>query len=86
MPFWINLTVSIASMIIAAVSGIGLVPYLHRLKFGQPIKTEDGPKWHAKKQGTPTMGGIMFILSATAATVGQLLLTATTRTSCTSSC
>ncbi|MBR6670266.1 MAG: phospho-N-acetylmuramoyl-pentapeptide-transferase [Ruminococcus sp.] len=69
MPFWINLTVSIASMIIAAVAGIGLVPYLHRLKFGQPIKTEDGPKWHEKKQGTPTMGGIMFIFSTTAAAV-----------------
>jgi phospho-N-acetylmuramoyl-pentapeptide-transferase len=39
------------------------VPFLHRIKFGQPIKTEDGPKWHAKKQGTPTMGGFMFIIS-----------------------
>ncbi len=69
MPFWINLSVSILSMVIAAVSGLGLVPYLHKLKFGQPIKTVDGPKWHAKKQGTPTMGGIMFILSTVAATI-----------------
>lgn len=67
MPFWINLAVSIISMIIAAVLGIVLIPYLHRLKFGQPIKTEDGPKWHAKKQGTPTMGGLMFIISTIAA-------------------
>ena len=49
--------------VIAGVSGIFLVPFLHRIKFGQPIKTEDGPKWHAKKQGTPTMGGFMFIIS-----------------------
>ena len=50
MPFWINLTVSMLSLLIAGVSGIFLVPFLHKLKFGQPIKTEDGPQWHAKKQ------------------------------------
>lgn len=63
MPFWINLTVSLFSFAIAGFSGFILVPVLHRLKFGQPIKTKDGPKWHEKKQGTPTMGGIMFIVS-----------------------
>ncbi|MDR1782539.1 MAG: phospho-N-acetylmuramoyl-pentapeptide-transferase [Bacilli bacterium] len=36
---------------------------LHRLKFGQTIRV-DGPKSHLKKQGTPTMGGIVFILAA----------------------
>ena len=64
MPFWINLTVSMLSLLIAGVSGIFLVPFLHKLKFGQPIKTEDGPQWHAKKQGTPTMGGFMFIIAS----------------------
>ncbi len=64
MSFWIiNLSVSLLSFVIAGVSGIFLVPFLHRIKFGQPIKTEDGPQWHAKKQGTPTMGGFMFIIS-----------------------
>lgn len=38
MPFWINLTVSMLSLLIAGVSGIFLVPFLHKLKFGQPIK------------------------------------------------
>ena len=38
-----------------------LIPFLHRLKFGQSI-LEEGPTWHAKKQGTPTMGGIGMIL------------------------
>lgn len=39
-----------------------LIPFLRKLKFGQTI-LEDGPKWHAKKQGTPTMGGLAFILA-----------------------
>ncbi len=64
MPFWINTVVSILSFAIAAISGIALVPFLHKLKFGQPIKVKDGPKWHAKKQGTPTMGGFMFIIAS----------------------
>ena len=64
MSFWvINLVTALLSFVIAGVSGIFLVPFLHRIKFGQPIKTEDGPQWHAKKQGTPTMGGFMFIIS-----------------------
>ena len=33
-----------------------LIPLLRRLKFGQSI-LEIGPNWHAKKSGTPTMGG-----------------------------
>ena len=34
-----------------------MIPWLHKLKFGQQI-LEDGPVWHKKKQGTPTMGFI----------------------------
>ncbi len=51
---------------ITAVLGWWVIPLLHRLKFGQTIR-EIGPKWHKKKQGTPTMGGIMFIAGTTAA-------------------
>ncbi len=40
-----------------------LIPVLRRLKFGQQILIQDGPSWHKKKQGTPTMGGIAFIVS-----------------------
>lgn len=36
------------------------IPALHRLKFGQTIRDE-GPAWHKQKQGTPTMGGVVFI-------------------------
>ena len=64
MSLWIvNLISALLSFVIAGVSGIFLVPFLHKIKFGQPIKTVDGPKWHEKKQGTPTMGGFMFIIS-----------------------
>lgn len=41
-----------------------LIPELHKLKFGQSIR-EEGPKSHQAKSGTPTMGGIMIILSIT---------------------
>lgn len=43
--------------------GIWFIPFLHKLKYGQTI-LDIGPRWHKeKKQGTPTMGGIMFIVS-----------------------
>lgn len=37
------------------------IPWLHKLKYGQPIRT-DGPQTHLKKSGTPTMGGIVIII------------------------
>lgn len=46
---------------VSALLGIILVPWLHKLKFGQTI-LDIGPNWHKNKQGTPTMGGIMFII------------------------
>jgi phospho-N-acetylmuramoyl-pentapeptide-transferase len=45
-----------------------LIPFLRRLKFGQSIR-EEGPKSHQKKSGTPTMGGVVIILSIIAATL-----------------
>ena len=45
---------------VAAILGQILVPLLRRWKAGQSIR-EDGPTWHISKQGTPTMGGVMFI-------------------------
>ena len=53
---------------VTAVLGIVLIPFLRRLKFGQTI-LDIGPAWHKKKQGTPTMGGIMFIAGVTIAVV-----------------
>ena len=48
---------------VTAIAGQILIPILRRLKAGQAIR-EDGPTWHMSKQGTPTMGGLMFILGA----------------------
>ena len=49
---------------IALGFGAWLVPFLRKIKAGQAIK-EIGPTWHQSKAGTPTMGGLMFILAAT---------------------
>jgi len=59
------------SLVVTAVAGFFIVPMLRRVKAGQTIR-EDGPVWHKSKQGTPTMGGVMFIIGVTAAclTVG----------------
>ncbi len=51
-----------ASFLITLLLGRLLIPMLRRLKAGQSIK-EDGPTWHMAKQGTPTMGGLMFIIT-----------------------
>lgn len=56
----------ILSFIISAALGKVVIPALRRLKAGQSIK-EDGPTWHMSKQGTPTMGGVMFIASTVVA-------------------
>lgn len=55
------LAVIIAFAISAALCPI-VIPFLHKLKFGQQVR-DDGPQAHLKKKGTPTMGGIAFLLS-----------------------
>ena len=52
-----------------ALLGWWMIPFLHRLKFGQTIR-EIGPSWHKKKEGTPTMGGLMFIAGVVLAVCG----------------
>lgn len=53
---------AIGAFIISLCMGMILISVLHKLKFGQEIR-EEGPKWHAKKSGTPTMGGLIFIVA-----------------------
>lgn len=52
----------VLSFAISALLGFVVIPWLRKLKFGQTI-LDIGPAWHKSKQGTPTMGGIMFIVS-----------------------
>lgn len=53
---------AVLSFIISFLLGFVLIPWLRKLKFGQTI-LDIGPAWHKSKQGTPVMGGIMFIIS-----------------------
>jgi phospho-N-acetylmuramoyl-pentapeptide-transferase len=50
-----------AAMGTTALLGYVFIPWLHKLRFGQII-LDIGPSWHKHKQGTPTMGGFMFIV------------------------
>ncbi|MEG0853815.1 MAG: phospho-N-acetylmuramoyl-pentapeptide-transferase [Angelakisella sp.] len=63
----------IVAFIVTAVSGIWMLPILRKLKFGQTI-LDIGPKWHKGKQGTPTMGGVMFILGIVLAIVAGFMV------------
>ena len=58
-----------------AVLGKFMIPWLHKLKFGQTI-LDIGPSWHKNKQGTPTMGGITFIISICLACILGLVMNA----------
>ncbi len=64
------------SFVLTLLIGKFLIPELRKLKAGQEIRA-DGPTWHMSKAGTPTMGGIMFIIgtgvAVFAAGWGQML-------------
>ena len=50
----------LCAFIVGLILGKAYIPMLHALKAGQSIR-EIGPKWHSSKNGTPTIGGIIFI-------------------------
>ena len=62
----------IISFIIAVILGITIIPILKKLKVGQ-IERDDGPQSHLKKQGTPTMGGIIMIITMIAVVTGTYI-------------
>ena len=59
---------ALAAFFVTLILGPGLIRFLHRLKFGQFIR-EEGPESHLKKSGTPTMGGILFLIGILAGSV-----------------
>ena len=65
MTAWLAFLVSFA---LTLILGYFVLGELRKLHAGQQIR-DDGPTWHAKKAGTPTMGGIMFILGTSAAVI-----------------
>lgn len=68
---WLSILPFLVSFAVTAIIVPIFIPYLKKLKFGQEI-LEIGPKWHKSKEGTPTMGGIAFILGTLIA--GAVLL------------
>ena len=62
----------ITAFIIAVIIGPIFIPFLKRLKFRQSVRS-DGPQSHLKKSGTPTMGGVIFLLSTLATTIIGLI-------------
>ncbi len=57
------------SFLISIILGFIIIPILKKLKVGQ-IERDDGPKSHLKKQGTPTMGGIIMIIAMVIVIIG----------------
>ena len=60
------------TFVITVILALIIIPILTKLKVGQ-IERTDGPKSHLKKQGTPTMGGIIILLGITIVTISPLL-------------
>ncbi|MEG0260232.1 MAG: phospho-N-acetylmuramoyl-pentapeptide-transferase [Lysinibacillus sp.] len=63
-----TLTILAISFVVTVILAPIGIPLLRRLKFGQSIR-EEGPQSHMKKAGTPTMGGIIFLMSIILTTV-----------------
>ena len=72
-----NITVAISLLGVAFLLTVLMLPrlikYLHVLKFGQAIR-EEGPQSHMHKKGTPTMGGISFIIAIVISLIVAMLL------------
>ena len=74
MKIWVYGAVFAAAFAVAAGVGAFIVPMLRKLKLGQHI-LEIGPNWHKSKEGTPVMGGIIFIAACVLVTGVMLAIT-----------
>ena len=66
-----NSTILMSVLLAFAISVVLVpagIPFLRRLKVGQTVRDE-GPESHLKKNGTPTMGGILILISITITSV-----------------
>ena len=70
-----EIKVLLATFVISVVCGLITIPILKKLKVGQ-IERDDGPASHLKKQGTPTMGGIIMIIAIIIAVTGSYIFLA----------
>lgn len=67
-----EIKVLLATFVISVVCGLITIPILKKLKVGQ-IERDDGPASHLKKQGTPTMGGIIMIIAIILSVTGSYI-------------
>lgn len=58
-----NIIIAILALVLSLVIGRFYIPFMQKKKLGQAIR-EDGPQSHLVKSGTPTMGGVIFILAS----------------------
>ena len=63
---------AVIGFFVAFLLGYVVIPWLHKLKFGQTI-LDIGPSWHKNKQGTPTMGGVLFMAGVTVSLIVVLV-------------
>lgn len=64
----------IVSFVISVMLALGIIPILRKKKMGQSER-DDGPKSHLSKQGTPTMGGIIFIICILLMSISTCIIT-----------
>lgn len=65
----IETTILIIAFVVTVILGFIIIPILRKFKVGQ-IERDDGPQSHLKKQGTPTMGGIIMIVTMILLVIG----------------
>ena len=63
----------LVTAVITAVILRFLIPYLKSIKMGQKI-LDIGPRWHKSKEGTPTMGGVSFIIGSVPALIAIIFI------------
>ena len=69
-----NFATAFVVVALTTILGYWLIPWLKKIKYGQTIN-DIGPTWHKYKEGTPTMGGLMFITGTICAiAVGYLTM------------
>lgn len=64
---------ALIAFVMAERLGQVLIPVLRKLKFGQTIR-EEGPAWHKSKQGTPTIGGLIFMAAMVVTTIVAMVI------------
>ncbi|MGL6058153.1 MAG: phospho-N-acetylmuramoyl-pentapeptide-transferase [Culicoidibacterales bacterium] len=68
-----ELTVVLMALVMTLILGMYGIPYLQKIKAGQSIR-EEGPQSHLTKAGTPTMGGLFFMVASIFSSIVYLLV------------